>query len=130
MIAARMAIAFLKVASTGAMPTLPAGVKRLSVNELSVMVLADAEQADPENVETRIWRHSLPVLHIAAAVAVAVAVDIAARHHEHAVDFSALILDRFIIEWVIAASQEYVGLIEKSAHLKAHSGQLIRLRRV
>jgi hypothetical protein len=107
---------------------LPTGVKRLSVNELSVMVSEDTDQIDAENVETRIWRPSLPVLHIAAAVAVAI--DIADRHHQHPVDFSALILDRFIIEWVIAASQEYAGLIEKSAHLKAHAGQLIRLRRI
>jgi hypothetical protein len=86
------------------------------------------DQSDAENVESRIWRPSLPVVHIAAAVAVAM--DIADRAHQHPVDFSALILDRPIMEWVIAASQEIERLVEKSTHLKAHSGQLIRFRRV
>lgn len=59
-----MGMAFLKEVSTGAMPTLPAGVKGLSVNELSVMVSGDADQIDAENLETRVWRASLPVLHL------------------------------------------------------------------
>jgi hypothetical protein len=40
-----------------------------------------------------------------------------------------LLMDRSIIKWVISASQKYERFIEKSAHLKRHSDQLIRLRR-
>jgi hypothetical protein len=127
LIAAHMALAFLKDA-TGSLPKLPAGVKRPSVNELSAFVLPDAKQSDPENVETRIWRPSLPVLHIAAAVSVAIG--IAERAKEPVVDLFSLLMDPFIIRWVISASQVYEGLFEKSEHLKAHSDKLIRLRLV
>ena len=70
MIAARMAIGFLKEAVTGEVPKLPAGINRISVNQMSRLVLDDAGYTDPENVETRIWRPSLPVIHLATAVQV------------------------------------------------------------
>jgi hypothetical protein len=60
MIAARMAIGFLKEAVTGEVPKLPANIKRMSVNQMARLVLDDAGYTDPENVETRIWRPSLP----------------------------------------------------------------------
>jgi hypothetical protein len=128
MIAARMVMAFLKEAATGALPKLPPNVKHLSVNELSVLVLADAKQSDAENVETRIWRPSLPVIHIAAATAVAL--DSVERGRKPAIDNYSLLMDRSIVEWIISASQEIEQLVEKSTHLKPHSGQLIRLRQV
>ena len=57
MIAGRMGIGFLKEAVTG---QIPAGLKRLSINELAELVLDDAGYSEPQNVETRIWRPSLP----------------------------------------------------------------------
>lgn len=59
MIAGRMGIGFLKEAVTG---QVPAGLKRLSINELAELVRDDARYSEPENVETRIWRPSLPVI--------------------------------------------------------------------
>jgi hypothetical protein len=59
MIAGRMGIGFLKEAVTG---QVPAGLKRLSINELAELVLDDAGYSEPQNVETRIWRPSLPVI--------------------------------------------------------------------
>jgi len=67
MAAARMAIAYLKEAAAGKPPKLPAGIKRLSLNQLSEMVLRDTRESSPENVETRVWRPSLPVIHLASA---------------------------------------------------------------
>jgi hypothetical protein len=128
MVAAHMSMAFLKEVTTGDLPKLPEGVKHLSVNELSAFVLDDAQQSDPENVETRIWRPSLPVLHIAAAVAIAI--DRAERANMPAVNLFSLLMDPQIIQWVISVSQEIEGLFEKSEHLKVHSDKLIRLRLV
>ena len=68
MVAGRMAYPFLQQANCGEVPKLPAGVKRLSINAMSELVLDDAGQTDPENVETRVWHPSLPVIHLATAV--------------------------------------------------------------
>src|SRR5712672_1686219 len=68
MVAARMAYPFLKEAETGEVPELPPSVKRLSINQMAELVLTDAGHTDPENVETRIWRESRPVIHLASAV--------------------------------------------------------------
>ena len=68
MIAARMAIGFLKEAVSGEVPKLPAGINRVSVNQMARLVLDDAGYTDPEDVETRIWRPSLPVIHLATAI--------------------------------------------------------------
>jgi hypothetical protein len=68
MIAARMAYPFLKKAESGEVPKLPARIRRLSINAMAELVLDDAGHSDPENVETRIWRQSRPVIHLASAV--------------------------------------------------------------
>ena len=69
MAAARMAMAYLKEVATGKPPKLPHGIKRLSLNQLSEMVLEDTRETMAENVEERVWRASLPVIHLAAAMA-------------------------------------------------------------
>jgi hypothetical protein len=71
MVAAHVAIALLQNA-IGHRPNLPRDMKRLSLNQLSEFAMRQAKQSIPENFETRIWRASLPVIHLAAAVAVAV----------------------------------------------------------
>src|SRR3979490_755858 len=67
MIAGRMAIAFLQKAS-GITPKVPGTTGRLSIDALCTLVADDAGYTEPENVETRIWRPSLPVIHVAAAL--------------------------------------------------------------
>jgi hypothetical protein len=71
MAAAHVAIAFLQNA-IGHRPNLPRDVKRLSLNQLSEFTMRQAKQSIPENFEARVWRASLPVIHLAAAVAVAI----------------------------------------------------------
>ena len=46
-------------------------IVRLDRRDL-VWINVDANQSDPENVESRIWRPSIPVIHIAASVAVVI----------------------------------------------------------
>jgi hypothetical protein len=64
--AGRAANAFLKEAESGETPQLPPGVQRLSLNELAKLMAEDRD-IEPENAEARIWRPSLPVIHLAAA---------------------------------------------------------------
>jgi hypothetical protein len=70
MAAAHVAIAFLQK-GVGHSPKLPSDVKRISLNQLSEFAMGQANQSIPENFETRVWRASLPVIHLAAGVAVA-----------------------------------------------------------
>jgi hypothetical protein len=65
-IAARMFRGFWQEAA-GAVINLPVGMTKLSLNQLAELVADDAHQ-DPENIEARIWRPSVPVIHIAAAM--------------------------------------------------------------
>lgn len=67
MVAARMSMGFFYEAFATAPATLPSEMKRHSLNQLSELVLKESRQSNPDNVEKRIWRGSLPVIHIAAA---------------------------------------------------------------
>ena len=126
MIAGRMAMAYLKEASTGQVPKLPDGVKRLSLNQLSEMVLADAGRSDPENVETRIWRASLPVIHLASACQVMM--QETARIGE-TINFAHLLQYRRLIEWLVDAAGQYAPLLAKSSIL-LDPRRLIQIRLV
>lgn len=70
MAAGRMAVPFLRAVEEGRVPSLPKGVKKLSLNEMAKLILDDVEMADIENVATRVWRESLPVIHLCAAMVV------------------------------------------------------------
>ncbi len=126
MAAARMAIAFLKDAETGKPPPLPEGVKRLSINELSRLVLSDTTQSDPENIESRIWRPSRPVIHLAAALQALM--QLVARAAGPPVTFWNVLLYRDVLEWVVTEAQRYEELIGKSQRIHIDPNMLIRVR--
>lgn len=67
MIAGRIANAILFDAA-GLSPTLPKGCEGFSIKQLIKLALDDLDQNDAEDAEERIWRQSLPAVHIAAAV--------------------------------------------------------------
>lgn len=71
MVAAHIAMGFLQHAA-GQTPKLPPGVARLSLNELTAYVSSQARQSDPGNTESRVWRPSIPVIHLAEATAISV----------------------------------------------------------
>jgi len=126
MAAARMAIAYLQEVSTGHPPRLPPEIKRLSLNQLSEMVLTDTRESAPENVEVRVWRASLPVIHLASAVAV-----LASMGERAEIRFSIanLLTERPAIEWVVRAAEEYRILLQRS-RLKISQKKLIEIRLV
>jgi len=119
-VAGRMAIAFLKEALTG---EIPAAIKRLSLNQLAELVLDDT--GCPENVETRIWRPSLPVIHLASAVQVFLSV---AEPEVGPIGLEAFLLSREVIELVIRTAEYHETLIVQSRHLRVDPERLIRIR--
>ena len=118
MVAGRMGIAFLREALPGQVLELPAGVKRLSINQLAEFVL-DTRFTDPENVETRIWRQSLPVIHLASATVEAEAGPIV---------LEALLINRKVIEVVVRTAEYHETLLAQSRHLRFDPERMIRIR--
>jgi hypothetical protein len=125
MIAARMAYPFLIEAETGEVPKLPENVNRLSINAMSELVLEDAGFSDPENVETRIWRPSRPVIHLASAV----------HGYLHLVEpetaalgLASLLYRRDVIEYVIRNAEYCEALVVRNRHLRIDADKLIKFR--
>jgi hypothetical protein len=123
MVAARMACPFLIEAETGWVSNLPSSVKRLSINAMSELVLEDAGYSDPENVETRIWRPSRPVIHLASAV----------HNYLHLIEIEelglgGLLTRREVIENVIRNAEYCEALVGRSKRLRVNPEKLVRLR--
>jgi hypothetical protein len=125
MVAARMVIPFLQEVDSGQPPRLPKGVKRFSLHEMSGLVLADAGQSETKNVETRIWRPSLPVIHLAAATQILL--DIGARNGRP-LHIGDLLTSRRVIEAIIQEARRYETLIERITRVRIDAGTLIRVR--
>jgi hypothetical protein len=122
MIAGRMAIGFLKEALTGEVPP---GLKRLSINELAQLALDDVGYTEPENVETRVWRPSLPVIHLASALQLMAHL---ADPVIGSIGLESLLLARNVIELLIRTAEYHEALITQSRHLRVAPESLIRLR--
>ena len=125
MIAGRMAVAFLTGALPGQVLKLPQGLTRLSINQLSRLVLDDTGFTDPHNVETRIWRPSLPVVHLASAIQVFLKLTEADIPN---VGLEALLLNRTMIELVIKGAAYHETLRAQSRHLRFDPEKMIRIR--
>jgi hypothetical protein len=123
MVAARMAYPFLMEAQTGEVSKLPGGLKRLSINAMSELVLEDAGYSDPENVETRIWRPSRPVIHLASAV----------QNYLRFIEIEAaglywLLTCRAVVENVIRNAEYCEALVGRSKRLHVDPDILVRIR--
>ena len=117
-IAGRMGIGFLKEVVTRQVPK---GLKRLSINELAELVLEDAGYSEPENVETRIWRPSLPVIHLATALLQP------GDPESRPIRYEALLLDSNVIERVIHTAEHHRTLFMHSRSLRLDPQSLIRI---
>jgi hypothetical protein len=122
MIAGRMAIAFMKEVVTG---QIPGGIKRLSINEMAKLVLDDTGYTEPENVETRIWRPSLPAIHLATALQLLLHL---AEPQLGSIGLESLLLGRDMIELVIRAAEYHASVIAQSRYLRLDPDRLIRIR--
>lgn len=126
MVAARVAIAFLQSA-VDYRPNLPSSVMRLSINQLARLVMKEANQSVPENFKTRVWRPSLPVIHLAAAVAVAISDR--ERMGEEQTSYGTLITDLEFIFDVLRYTKEYAFII-KNNKLRINANKLISIQLV
>jgi hypothetical protein len=71
LIAGRMALAYLKLFKEGRIPAAFGKARSLSLNKIADFVHQSEGYKTPDNFETRIWRPSLPVIHISAALYIA-----------------------------------------------------------
>jgi hypothetical protein len=124
MVAAHVAIALLQNV-IGHRPNLPDSVKRLSLNQLSEFAMRGANQSIPENFETRIWRPSLPVIHLAAAVAVAI--NDRERAGEERTGYGNLIADPEFVTKVLSYADQNENIINTN-DLKIDRRKLISIR--
>ncbi len=133
LIAADMAFVLLKK-KTGTLPDLlPKGLEKLSLNELSEWVgrkhLKSRKRGieiEPGNIESRMWRPSQAVIHIAMALAVFTqAYDREGHGKVHPVE---ILGQPELIDWLISTANEYGDLIEQHGILGAKAPALIRIR--
>lgn len=128
-VAARMFRGFLQEAA-GAEVRLPAGMTKLSLNQLAELVAEEAQQASSENIETRVWRPSIPVIHVAAALE-NILLD-AARLGELGFSWGDILTSRQLIEEIARKAQAIEGLISNSSRIKSQlsitPAKLVQLR--
>jgi hypothetical protein len=115
-VAARIIRGFWQEAA-GAVINLPIGMTKLSLNQLAELVAEDAQQSSPENIETRIWRPSIPVIHIAAALE-NIMLD-ADRLGNGPISWGDILVSRDLVEEIIEKADIIEGLIGASAKIRS-----------
>ena len=128
MIAARMALAFLKPAQDGKIPRLPPSLRKLSINRAAEWALGAASAGDAANTKTRLWRPARPVLHLAAAMEV-----LRQRLAKSgiALDYYHLLWEPAAQAWLVREAQSYETLfraLSDRKQLAIDPDKLIRLR--
>jgi hypothetical protein len=96
----------------------------MSINQMALLVLKDTGYTEPENVETRIWRPSLPVIHLATAIQVLLHL---AEPLVGRLGLETLLLDRGIIELVVKTAEYHRSVILQSP-VKIDPEKLINIR--
>ncbi len=125
--AARMAIAFLREVEVGQSVPNPEGVQRLSINEMAAFIADVAGQSDVANVKTRLWRPSLPVIHLAVA-AECLAQSLDKQGEEGGIDN--LLWSRSRVTWIVEYAETLGPLIAKCAKIRVGPAGLVRIRLV
>jgi hypothetical protein len=126
MVAARMAIGILKQTLSDPAPELGVGVvRRLSIKQMAELVLEDSGYTEPENVETRIWRPSLPVIHLCSAIQIMLQL---AEPQTGPIGLEALLLSRQVIEWVVRAAEYHESLVLQSPRLRVDPDIMVKFR--
>jgi hypothetical protein len=124
MVAARMAIGLLKETLTSPVAERRVGGRR-SIKQMAELVLEDSGYTEPENVETRIWRPSLPVIHLCSAIQVMLQL---AEPQTGPIGLEALLLSRQVIEWVVRAAAYHESLVVQSRRLRVDPDNMVKFR--
>ncbi len=123
--AARMAIAFLRGVEVGHPVPNPEGVQRLSINEMAAFIAASAGQSDVANVKTRLWRPSLPVIHLAVAAEYAAQL-LAKQGEEGGIDN--LLWSRDRVTSIVEYAEYLEPLVAKCDKIKLGPAGLVKIR--
>jgi hypothetical protein len=123
--AGRMALGFLKEVATGGTPALPAGIERLSVNRMASLVLEDTRNIEVTNVKTRVWRPSLPVIHLASATQLFLHWFEPERKR---LPLEMLLINRPIIEHIVRTAQTHEKMVVESQRMRVDPERLIKVR--
>ena len=125
MIAAKMGMAYLQELELGPSFKLPNCMARLSLNELSFHVMSDLETEEPCNIETRIWRESLPVIHLATATALVI--DQLEKKGVANTSIGHLITYPELVKKIIDISHGHASMLLKSTKLSIKPESLIQI---
>ena len=135
LIAADMAFALLKKKTGTLPPKLPKDLNSFSLNALSARAArflpkprTPGDERDQGNIETRIWRTSLPVIHL--AMSLATFTQAWHRQGQDKVHPVRLLRQPDLIRWLIPDANTNADLIERSGVLGEKMPRLIRLRLV
>jgi hypothetical protein len=104
---------------------LPKSIKRLSLNEMAAFVAGEARQSEPQNVESRIWRPSLSVIHLAVAAL------IIGTDHVRAggtTTMETFLMSQVFIKAVVKEAEVNEERIAKATRLPFDTANLIRVR--
>jgi hypothetical protein len=89
--------------------------------------LEDTGQTDPDNVETRIWRPSLPVIHIASAVHLFLQLGFPSIDQ---LGWETFLFNQWVVECVIRAAEYHASIITNTNGLPIDPARLITMRLV
>lgn len=123
--AAKIAIAFLQEIELGQAFQLPKNVKRMSIKQLSELLIEETGYMEIENIETRIWRASLPVIHLAAATAVIF--DQLEKSGLAQPSIGHFLTNPLLAQHVVETSNLYADMLVRSTKLSIKPEKLIRL---
>jgi len=128
LIAGRIALPFFQRAELGAMPPLPEGVKRLSINQLAEFVLNETGESEPTNVEKRTWAPSRSVIHLATATLLVL--QEVGRRLDGQLTLDHFLSERVLIEVIVRRAQALEQLIERDPKFPIKASDLIKVRLV
>lgn len=101
-------------------PSWPPG--SVSLNGMAERVIGDTAESDATNVKTRVWRSSKPVIHLAAAVAIAMSYGEAAGHSMSMLDF---LHTASVLRWTIGTAQHFAAILARQTRLRIDQADLI-----
>lgn len=123
--AGRMAIGFLQEVAIGETPPLPAGIERLSVNQLAALVLEDTANIEVANDKERVWRPSLPVIHLASATQLLLH---RLEPERKRLPLESLLISRPIIECIVRTAETHEKMVVESRRLRIDPEMLLKVR--
>jgi hypothetical protein len=122
-----MAAPFLMAAEAGEIPVLPKGMKSMSLNAAAEHVYPDSGFKDADNLETRAWRPSRPVIHLCVAYVVTVQERQREAGISESPDLAELFDDRAFVATLLNRAEAMEPIVARSK-LNIAADQLLRLR--